>query len=293
MKRDECVATLHNALDRLQEVEAELRVRLEREQQIRKAVAHLQACERAFDTSPEVGLALVIDRRNAARTAVIDAAIALVADTKDAAREHFGLERDGSMPACRLTADDVKALRALEQANAELRADNERLENFERLYHEADADRIRRIGNCEWWQALDFIEGEKLVLRERIEELESPPRFHDQPECADGPCSCGHCDCEHGGAWDKPGPCNQCACKAFKAAPPLPPPPVSAETSTPDEPTLMERVASNASYIRAAIRSGDLLDAAELAAIANTLDAVAQREPETPAPSATKPQERA
>ena len=48
---------------------------------------------------------------------------------------------------------------------------------------------------------------------------------------------------------------------------------MSENVSTPDEPTLTERVNSNASYIRCALHTGDLLDADELACIANTLEA--------------------
>mgnify|MGYP001614702526 CR=1 FL=1 len=83
-------------------------------------------------------------------------------------REHFGLERDCSIPACRLSAEDVTQLRDLETQNAELRAENGRLDNSARLWHEADTDRQRRIGNREWWQEIDFREGEKLVLQEQL-----------------------------------------------------------------------------------------------------------------------------
>lgn len=89
------------------------------------------------------------------------------------AQEHFGLERDGSTPVCQLTAEDVRQLRALEQSNAELRAENERLENDSRLWHEAEADRQRRIGPREWWQELDYREGEKRVLQEEVKRLKA------------------------------------------------------------------------------------------------------------------------
>lgn len=92
---------------------------------------------------------------------------------KAEAQEHFGLERDYSTSACRLTAEQVRELRALEQHNAELRAENDRLDNDARLWHEAEADRRRRIGNREWWQELDSREGEKLVLQEKVATLEA------------------------------------------------------------------------------------------------------------------------
>jgi hypothetical protein len=92
---------------------------------------------------------------------------------KAEAQEHFGLERDASTPACQLTVSEVRELRALEQVNAELRAENEQLENLARLWHEAEADRQRRIGHRQWWQEIDSREGEKLVLLERIKALEN------------------------------------------------------------------------------------------------------------------------
>ena len=45
---------------------------------------------------------------------------------------------------------------------------------------------------------------------------------------------------------------------------------------TPDAPGLAQRVSGNASFIRAALRNGQLLDPAELAAVANTLEAAAE-----------------
>lgn len=67
----------------------------------------------------------------------------------------------------------LMALRKEEAANAQLRLDNEHLENDSRLWHEAEADRVRRIGHVQWWQELDSREGEKLVLQERVKELEA------------------------------------------------------------------------------------------------------------------------
>lgn len=66
------------------------------------------------------------------------------------AREHFGSD-EFKTPACRLSADDVKRLRELESDNAQLRHDNEELENDSRLWHASEADRVRRIGHHEWW----------------------------------------------------------------------------------------------------------------------------------------------
>ena len=88
------------------------------------------------------------------------------------AREHFGAD-EYKTPACRLGDVDVTALRSLEAANAELRRENERLENDARLWHESEADRVRRIGNVQWWQEMDSREGEKLVLQAQVAEKDA------------------------------------------------------------------------------------------------------------------------
>lgn len=89
---------------------------------------------------------------------------------KAEAREHFGSD-EWKTPACRLSADSVKKLRELENANTELRRENDRVDNDARLWHESEADRVRRIGHCQWWQHVDSLEGEKLVLQEQVQQL--------------------------------------------------------------------------------------------------------------------------
>lgn len=83
------------------------------------------------------------------------------------AREHFGASMDAQV-ACRLSRDDVKQLRALEALNVKLQRECENLENDSRLWHEAEADRERWIGRRQWWQELDYREGEKIVLTEKL-----------------------------------------------------------------------------------------------------------------------------
>lgn len=83
------------------------------------------------------------------------------------ATQHFGSE-EFKTPACRMSSDDVKRLRDLEDENAALRHENDRLDNDARLWHESEADRVRRIGNVQWWQEMDSREGEKLVLQEQL-----------------------------------------------------------------------------------------------------------------------------
>jgi hypothetical protein len=89
------------------------------------------------------------------------------------AREHFGAEmyRDA---ACRLPPGaDIKHIRGLEARVADLQRENDCLDNEARLWHESEADRVRRIGNVQWWQEMDSREGERLVLQERIVTLET------------------------------------------------------------------------------------------------------------------------
>jgi hypothetical protein len=80
------------------------------------------------------------------------------------AEKHFGTTEESTAD-CRV---GVKELRELEASNAQLRRENEELENDSRLWHGSEADRIRRIGHVQWWQEIDFREGEKLVLREKL-----------------------------------------------------------------------------------------------------------------------------
>lgn len=88
------------------------------------------------------------------------------------AEEHFGT-CETRVPACRLGSEDVKQLRALEALNAKLHRELDTLENDARLWHESEADRIRRIGNVQWWQELDSREGERLALLEQIAQLKA------------------------------------------------------------------------------------------------------------------------
>jgi hypothetical protein len=67
----------------------------------------------------------------------------------------------------------LMALRKAEADIAQLRRDCEGMENDSRLWHEAEADRVRRIGNVQWWQEMDYREGEKLALTERAEAAEA------------------------------------------------------------------------------------------------------------------------
>ncbi len=108
------------------------------------------------------------------------------------AREHFGVEIQPFMgegahmppPAC---AVDVKAFRDLETDNHRLSVENRGLENDARLWHEAEADRVRRIGNREWWQELDSRDGERLVLIERVKELEAVVTSQPSPSAGSAP----------------------------------------------------------------------------------------------------------
>lgn len=104
--------------------------------------------------------------------------------TIGAAEEHFGTT-EGAEPGCKIDQVAVEEggkpergrglLMALRKAEAEirqLRRDCEELENDSRLWHESEADRVRRIGHVQWWQELDSREGERLVLEARVKALE-------------------------------------------------------------------------------------------------------------------------
>jgi hypothetical protein len=93
---------------------------------------------------------------------------------KTEAREHFGEYLDDS-PACLIKGEDGGLLKRVRELEAEvLNAYNQRnaYENDARLWHESEADRVRRIGHVQWWQELDSREGEKLALLERVADLE-------------------------------------------------------------------------------------------------------------------------
>jgi phage terminase large subunit GpA-like protein len=97
---------------------------------------------------------------------------------KAEAEQHFGYEEGmaQSVPVCLLTKEEIAELRDLERQNAALHRENERLENDARLWYESEADRVRRIGNVEWWQEMDSREGEKIVLQEKVASLEAQLR---------------------------------------------------------------------------------------------------------------------
>jgi hypothetical protein len=90
------------------------------------------------------------------------------------AHEHFGDHPDDS-PLCLIKGQDGGLAARIRELEAELmdayRQRNE-YENDARLWHESEAERVRRIGHTAWWQELDSREGEKLVLKERVKELE-------------------------------------------------------------------------------------------------------------------------
>lgn len=89
------------------------------------------------------------------------------------AREHFGADYDVD-PACAIKADEgglVGEIRRLEAEVLRVCGERNEYENDARLWHESEADRIRRIGHCQWWQEMDSREGEKLVLQAEVEAL--------------------------------------------------------------------------------------------------------------------------
>lgn len=100
--------------------------------------------------------------------------------TYGSARDHFG-KHEGAEAGClidRVALENggtpergrglLMALRKAEAEIASLRAENERLGNDARLWHESEADRVRRIGHVQWWQELDSKQGEILALQERL-----------------------------------------------------------------------------------------------------------------------------
>jgi len=91
------------------------------------------------------------------------------------AREHFG-EYVDSTPACKLAESEgglVQRIRDLERALDEALAEVSSYENDARLWHDAEADRVRRIGHVQWWQGLDSKQGEILVLQEEVARLKA------------------------------------------------------------------------------------------------------------------------
>jgi hypothetical protein len=136
---------------------------------------------------------------------------------KAEAREHFGETLDDD-PLCKIKADEGGLAGEIRRLNVELSEayrDRNSYENDARLWHEAEADRVRRIGHCQWWQELDSRDGERLVLQERIVELEklvleSPPP-HPQTDdvvCRHGIAMDVHCcHCHSGFIFDKDHEC--------------------------------------------------------------------------------------
>jgi hypothetical protein len=103
--------------------------------------------------------------------------------TPAAARDHFGATECAD-PGClvdRVAVEEggkpergrglLMALRKAEDRIAELTRELDSVENDARLWHESEADRVRRIGHVQWWQELDYREGEKLVLNEQVSRL--------------------------------------------------------------------------------------------------------------------------
>lgn len=94
---------------------------------------------------------------------------------RDEAKEHFGDYQDDT-PMCLIKGADggfAARIRELEAEVAEAYRQRNECENDARLWHESEADRVRRIGHCQWWQEMDSREGEKLVLQAEIERLKT------------------------------------------------------------------------------------------------------------------------
>jgi hypothetical protein len=93
---------------------------------------------------------------------------------KAEAHEHFGDYPDDN-PLCLIKGQDgglAARIRELETELMDAYRQRNEAENDARLWHESEADRVRRIGHVAWWQELDSREGERLVLQQRVKELE-------------------------------------------------------------------------------------------------------------------------
>jgi len=96
---------------------------------------------------------------------------------KAEAQEHFGEYLDDS-PLCLIKGQDgglAARVRELEAEVMEVCRQRNEYENDARLWHEAEADRRRRIGDRQWWQELDYREGEKIVLTEKLAATHAAP----------------------------------------------------------------------------------------------------------------------
>lgn len=102
------------------------------------------------------------------------------------ARQHFGSRRFADVPACQLTPEDVRELRALETANERLRCKNEELDDTARLYHEQCAEIKRLIGDRSLFMELDYRNGEKIVLEARATRLASALQSIANNSCCGG-----------------------------------------------------------------------------------------------------------
>jgi hypothetical protein len=69
----------------------------------------------------------------------------------------------------------LMALRKAEGRIAELVRELDRVENDARLWHESEAERrrLQQGHDTSWFLFLDSLEGERLVLTERVKELEA------------------------------------------------------------------------------------------------------------------------
>lgn len=129
------------------------------------------------------------------------------------ARLHFGVDAgefgDYPIAACKLTPEEVREIRELEAANVELRRDNERLEHYESMYLNDRAARQRLIKGRERHQELDFREGEKLVLEEKVAKLEAQLAAQPHPETPQGEEADRLQPIERGDS-DRPQPVSRC-----------------------------------------------------------------------------------
>jgi hypothetical protein len=107
--------------------------------------------------------------------------------TQGSARDHFGAF-EGADAGClvdRIAIEEggtpergrglLMALRKAEDRIAELVRELDSVENDARLWHESEAERrrLQRGHDTSWFMFLDSLEGERLVLIERVKELET------------------------------------------------------------------------------------------------------------------------
>lgn len=125
-----------------------------------------------------------------------------------AARDHFGGE--DAEPGCLIDRVSLEtggrergrgllmALRKAEERIAALNREVESVENDARLWHESEGERkrLQKGENTSWFMFLDSLEGERLVLAERVKELEAKsadlaPRQGDTCDVSLESCSVG------------------------------------------------------------------------------------------------------